>query len=76
MVDVLCDGHEVVEFPGKRVLHGPTRGTGCTFSAALTAALTEDLPLTEAIQAAKSYTSSVIRKSISIGHGCKLPVHF
>ena len=39
VVDILFDGHELVEFSGPRLADASTHGTGCTFSAAIAAAI-------------------------------------
>jgi hydroxymethylpyrimidine/phosphomethylpyrimidine kinase len=54
-VDVLCDGRALYEFPASRLNTRHTHGTGCTYSAAITAGLAGGLDLVAAIQQAKDF---------------------
>lgn len=47
-----------------------THGTGCTFSACLTACLAKGLSLSHAIATAKTYTTHAIATPIHVGRGC------
>lgn len=50
--------------------HTPhTHGTGCTFSACLTAELAKGNPLKVAIKIAKAFITEAIRQPLNIGHG-------
>ncbi len=51
-------------------------GTGCTFSAAITARLALGEPLLEAVAHAKHYISRAIEHSLAIGHGHGPTHHF
>lgn len=73
-VDVLYDGSEFVDFPGKRIRTGNTHGTGCTFSAALAAALALGKSMREAALLAKEYITQAIEFSFAVGRGYG-PVH-
>ena len=54
VVDVLCtDSDDLTLYTAPRIKIRGTHGTGCTFSAALTAALALDEPLHEAVAHAK-----------------------
>ncbi|MDI3257031.1 MAG: bifunctional hydroxymethylpyrimidine kinase/phosphomethylpyrimidine kinase [Kyrpidia sp.] len=68
-LDILYDGQAVVEFPGIRVRTRHTHGTGCTFSAAITAELAKGRPLLDALCTAKSFVSAAIRGAPGIGEG-------
>lgn len=68
-VDVLYDGRELVELPGERYVTRHTHGTGCTFSAALTAGLAKGQPLPEAVASAKRFVAAAIREELGIGGG-------
>lgn len=46
-----------------------THGTGCAFSASLACNLAQGLPLTEAVQASKSYVKGALENSYAIGKG-------
>lgn len=74
VIDLLYDGHDLIEFPGPRVESPNTHGTGCTFSAAVTASLALGLSLIEATRAAKAYVEQAIRCGFPIGHG-RGPLH-
>lgn len=68
-VDVLDDGGVVVELRGPRIANRQTRGTGCTFSAAIAAGLAAGLPLAEAAARAKRYVEGAIRNAAGPGRG-------
>ena len=54
VTDVLCLDEELTLYTAPRVKVRETHGTGCTFSAALTAALAQGEPLHEAVAIAKN----------------------
>jgi hydroxymethylpyrimidine/phosphomethylpyrimidine kinase len=58
------------EFPAPRLDSRNTHGTGCTFSAAITAGLALGLHLPEAIAWAKRYIHEAIRVAPGLGSGC------
>lgn len=68
-VDVFFDGHELVELPGRRVDTPNTHGSGCVFSAAITAGLASGLPLLPAVRRAKAFIQGAIEHSLAVGHG-------
>ena len=47
VIDILFDGHDLIEFSGPRLIRAHTHGSGCTFSAAITAALARNQSLAE-----------------------------
>ena len=65
---LLYDGHSL-EFPCKRIETRHTHGTGCTFSAAITALLARGEELTSAIRIAKDYVTEAIRTNPGLGTG-------
>src|SRR5215471_4208962 len=67
--DVLCSGEGVREFPAARIASRHTHGTGCAYSAAITAGLACGQPLDEAVARAKEFIGEAIRTSPGIGHG-------
>ena len=69
VVDVLYDGKEFVTLEGPRLRRSTTHGTGCTFSAAVAALLTQGAPLVDAVRRAKDYVSSAIQRGVDIGSG-------
>lgn len=76
VVDILFDGHELVEFSGPRLARASTHGTGCTFSAAIAAALAQGQSLVDAVEAAKSYVFEAIRRGSAMGAGANVLTHF
>jgi hydroxymethylpyrimidine/phosphomethylpyrimidine kinase len=71
--DVLFDG-AFHEFPGERWNTPHTHGTGCTYSAAITAGLAGGLALPEAVGRAKCFIHEAIRTNPGLGQGHG-PVH-
>lgn len=67
VIDVLYDGKDYYEFETKYIFNKSTHGTGCTYSAAITAQLAKRLPLKEAIQNAKEYLHKTIEQSLNLG---------
>jgi hydroxymethylpyrimidine/phosphomethylpyrimidine kinase len=68
-VDLLFDGNEFTTFTSKRVLTKNTHGTGCTFSAAVTAELAKGLTVYEAVSKAKNFIQAAIEDDLQIGQG-------
>ncbi len=69
-VDLLWDGTDFREFRAERIDTPHTHGTGCTYSAAITALLARGVPLTEAVERAKAFISEAIRTNPGLGSGC------
>jgi hydroxymethylpyrimidine/phosphomethylpyrimidine kinase len=69
IVDVLFDGSTFTEFPHARVPGTSTHGTGCTFSAAITAQLALGRGIKEAIPVAQAYVARAIEHAPRLGHG-------
>ena len=67
--DVLLVGGKFHEFPAKRIETRHTHGAGCTYSAAITAALARGLELPEAVRQAKAYLTEALRTAPGLGHG-------
>jgi hydroxymethylpyrimidine/phosphomethylpyrimidine kinase len=63
--DLLFDGSTVLEFSAPFVASLSTHGTGCTYSAAITAGLALGIPLAEAIARAKNFVSRAIGEHLS-----------
>ncbi len=68
-VDKWYDGRKVLSLRNQRFETRHTHGTGCTFSAAITAGLAKKLPMNEVIPMAKAYISAAIREELGIGIG-------
>lgn len=68
-VDLFYDGNEFVELEGRRITTVHTHGTGCTFSAAITAGIAAGLGVPGAVKQAKAYIQAAIEDSLEIGSG-------
>ncbi|MCC6581430.1 MAG: bifunctional hydroxymethylpyrimidine kinase/phosphomethylpyrimidine kinase [Phycisphaeraceae bacterium] len=68
-VDFFFDGRDLMELtsPWRPTTH--THGSGCAFSAAVTAALAKGKPLPEALAIAKTLISEAIRQTTGLGAG-------
>jgi hydroxymethylpyrimidine/phosphomethylpyrimidine kinase len=69
IIDLLYDGHRFVEFRAERIEAPVMHGTGCTYSAALTAQLALGRSLDEAIPLAQEYVAGAIRHAPGLGRG-------
>lgn len=67
--DVLFHAGRLQRFTSPRIESRHLHGTGCTFSAAITAGLAKGLPLEEAIARAKAWLSRAIASAPAIGDG-------
>lgn len=67
-VDLLSDGAEIIELPGKR-LDRNMHGTGCVISAAIAARLALGDTVPDAVRFAKQYVTKAIEHSIKLGKG-------
>ena len=68
-IDVLLYQGSYQEFRAPRVETRHTHGTGCTYSAAITALLARGRDLQAAVQAAKQYITEAIRSNPGLGAG-------
>ena len=68
-IDVLYNGTEYSEFSTTRVNTSNTHGSGCTFAAAITAFLSYEIPLLDAVKKAKIYVSESLSTDFKVGHG-------
>jgi len=69
-VDILFDGKTFDYFKAARIQTKNTHGTGCTFSAALTACLSKGMSVHHAIEASKDYITRAIQNAPdNIGKG-------
>lgn len=75
VLDILYDGAEWREFPAERLATPHTHGTGCTYSAAITAGLASGLGVAGAVERAKRFIHEAIRSNPGLGKGCG-PVNF
>ena len=74
--DLLYDGQFFEVFKGEFINTAHTHGTGCTYASAIAAHLALGKPLSQAVKAAKAYTTEAIRHSLAIGHGKGPTNHF
>lgn len=68
-IDVALVGGTLHRLRGARVPGATPHGTGCTFAAALAAARAKDVPVLDAIRAAKRFTAGCIRRARAVGRG-------
>lgn len=68
-IDVLFDGKEYHYYETDWIDTHHTHGTGCTFSAALTAELAKGRAFHEAVQTAKEFITDAIYYSLQLGKG-------
>jgi hydroxymethylpyrimidine/phosphomethylpyrimidine kinase len=68
-VDVLYRDGMFTEFSGPRFETRHTHGTGCTYSAAITAFLARGAELEQAVRAGKAFIAEAIRTAPGIGSG-------
>lgn len=67
--DVYWDGREMVELPATRIETRNTHGSGCVFSAAITAGLAKGLAPLDAVREAKAFINGAIGHSLELGKG-------
>jgi hydroxymethylpyrimidine/phosphomethylpyrimidine kinase len=75
-VDVLFAGGEFHEFESERIDTPHTHGTGCTYSAAITAELAKGTELVVAVRRAKEFITRAIRTNPGLGGGSGPVNHF
>lgn len=75
-VDVLVVDGAVHRLRGTRVPGPAPHGTGCTFAAAIAAERAKDVPLVDAVRAAKRYVAACIRRARVLGRGRPVLGHF
>lgn len=76
VVDLIYDGTLFTELKGKRVQTVHTHGTGCTFSAAITAGLAKGMSPVEAITSGRAFIQAAIEDGLNIGQGHGPTNHF
>lgn len=69
VTDVYWDGLQLVELAAERVATPNTHGSGCVFSAAITAGLAKGLEPLAAVREAKVFINQAIANSLEIGRG-------
>jgi hydroxymethylpyrimidine/phosphomethylpyrimidine kinase len=68
-IDLLYWRGDFLEFQSQRIVTSHTHGTGCTYSAAITACLALGLTVPESVARAKVFITRAIRSSPRLGHG-------
>jgi len=68
-VDVLLTEGRFHEFTAARIDTAHTHGTGCAYSAAITAELAKGRPLVDAVETAKRFITEAIRTNPGLGRG-------
>jgi len=76
IVDLLIDHTGIHEYRAPRIDTTSTHGTGCTFSAAITAGLARGRDLPAAVGAAREYVSRALSSAPRLGHGHGPMNHF
>jgi len=73
---LVLESGEVREFSAARIDTRHTHGTGCTYSAAITAELAKRTSLVDAVSLAKQFVTEAIRSNPGLGHGSGPLNHF
>lgn len=74
-LDLLFDGQSIEEFSAPFAKHVSTHGTGCTYSAAITAGLGHGLRLGDAVREAKYFVTETIARYLTWTNGTGAAVH-
>jgi hydroxymethylpyrimidine/phosphomethylpyrimidine kinase len=69
-LDILFHGGAFIELPGVRIATRHTHGTGCTYSAAITAFIARGLEMPDAVARAKRFIQNAIATAPGLGAGC------
>ena len=75
-VDLLYDGRTLERLTAPRIPTPHTHGTGCTYSAAIAAALARGAAVPAAVAEAKRYVTAAIRAGFPLGRGVGPVRHF
>jgi hydroxymethylpyrimidine/phosphomethylpyrimidine kinase len=75
-VDLAWHAGEALWLEGERVATPHTHGTGCTFSAAITAGIVRGLAIPEAVREAKAYVTGGLKCAQVFGQGINPVNHF
>ena len=69
VTDVLFNGSEMIELAAERIATENTHGSGCVFSAAITAWMARGADPIRAVREAKAFITNAVANSLEIGHG-------
>ncbi len=70
-LEIIYDGNTFHRFRGRKIA-GEFHGTGCAFSAAITALLAKGTSVIDAVREAKTFVANAIESSFALGKGMKL----
>src|SRR5208283_1043659 len=70
-VEIIYDGKTIHRLRGRKIA-GEFHGTGCAFSAAITAMLAKGTSVIDAAKKAKTFVAGAIESSLALGKGMKL----
>ncbi len=76
VTDLLYDGSEFRYYTSSRLAASNTHGSGCTYAAAITAMLTRNPEVPEAVGLAREYLLAALAEGINIGKGSGPLHHF
>lgn len=68
-IDLLFDGEQINTFTSMRLKTKNTHGTGCTFSAAITAEIAKGATVFDALTVAKNFITAAIEEDLHLGSG-------
>jgi len=71
-IDLVYDGNQITMLKEKKAFNGDVHGTGCCFSASITAYLTKGESPINAIRKAKKFVSKSIKRGVYIGNGFRV----
>lgn len=74
--DLLYNGSEFFEYPGKRIDTPHSHGTGCTFASAVAVGLAKGMKVREAVFRAKEFTARAVKHGLPLGGGHGPVNHF
>ena len=69
-LDLLLHNNDFYEYDAPRIDTVHTHGTGCTYSAAITACLALGLTIPDSVAKAKAFITEAIRTNPGLGRGC------
>jgi hydroxymethylpyrimidine/phosphomethylpyrimidine kinase len=75
-VDIYFDGSQCFDLHAERIQTSHTHGTGCTFSAAITAFLARGYSIQQSVTEAKQFVTGALRHAPGLGHGHGPLAHF
>jgi hydroxymethylpyrimidine/phosphomethylpyrimidine kinase len=74
--DLFYDGRRFVVLKAPRIAGGGAHGTGCAFSAAITAHLARSSNLEDSVRGAKQFVTAALKHSFKLGKGRSILDHF